>query len=274
MNLNKLRYIVAVYEDRSMTKAAKRLFVSQSSLSQCIRAIEKDLGGLLFTRSKASLQPTQLGEHYVYWAKHTLTTDQTMRHKIYELTHSNQRKLIIGISSKKNYLYLRYVLPKFYERAENCRVILKEHSSKELYSLLQRGSIPFIINDPHPDWTLCKEIPILKERMLIAAPSYMRFKTVDSNEKYPVISVTELADKPFILLSGHVLYKEYMNNIFSHSTCPPRIVLECSSPEIVYDMVSEQVGVAVISELVSQKNIRADWIGYTKLDRRNRVMVR
>ncbi len=263
MNLNSLRYIVAVYEDRSMTKAAKRLFVSQSSLSQCIRAIENDLGGLLFKRSKNSLQPTPLGEHYVYWAKHTLASDHSMRQQIYELTHANQRKLIIGISSKKNINYLRYVLPKFYERTENCKVILKEYSTRELYPLLQRGNIDFIIDDPHPEWTFYKELPILKERMVIAAPSYMHFKTVDSNGKYPVISVTELADRPFIFLTGHVRYMEYMNNIFSHSTCPPRIVLECSSPGIVYDMVSEQIGVAIISELVIQKDRRAGISFYT-----------
>jgi isoprenylcysteine carboxyl methyltransferase (ICMT) family protein YpbQ len=41
MNFNALRYFVTVYDEKSMTKAAKKLFVSQSSLSQCIRQLEK-----------------------------------------------------------------------------------------------------------------------------------------------------------------------------------------------------------------------------------------
>jgi hypothetical protein len=49
-------------------------------------------------------------------------------------------------------------------------VVIKEHSSRELYSLLQRGSIEFLVDHPHSEWIQCKEIPILNERMLIAAP--------------------------------------------------------------------------------------------------------
>jgi DNA-binding transcriptional LysR family regulator len=91
MNFNVLRYFVTVYDERSMTKAAKRLFVSQSSLSQCIRQLEKDMGVTLFERSKTSLKPTQIGEYYAYWAKQTLASEQKMKQHIFELSHSAQK---------------------------------------------------------------------------------------------------------------------------------------------------------------------------------------
>jgi DNA-binding transcriptional LysR family regulator len=266
MNFNVLRYFVTVYDERSMTKAAKKLFVSQSSLSQCIRQLEKDLGASLFERSKTSLKPTRIGEYYAYWAKQTIASEQRMRHHVYELSNSAQRKLVIGISARKSSHFLRYVIPRFYERSERCMVFIKEHSSRELYSLLQRGNIEFVVDYPHPEWIQCKEIPILNERMLIAAPASMQFKSVDSNGKFPSISIAELADKPFILLSGHERFAQFMNNVFSRLGCSPHVVMECVSPEFAYDMVSEQIGITILSELMLHKNSRPDVCYYTLSD--------
>ena len=59
MDLKPLRYIVAIAEEQNLTKAAKRLFVSQSTLSLYLRKLEAELGLLLFQRSgnRLSLLP-------------------------------------------------------------------------------------------------------------------------------------------------------------------------------------------------------------------------
>lgn len=189
-----------------------------------------------------------------------------MRQHIYELSHTAQRKLVIGISSRKSSHFLRPVMSSFYERVVGCSVIVREHSSRELHSLLLRGSIEFLVDYPHPEWIQCQEIPILKERMLIAAPASMRFKAVDSNEKYPSISINELTDKPFILLSGHERFAQFMNNVFSRIGCSPHIVMECGSPEFAHDMVSEQIGITILSEFTLQKGRRPDVCYYTLSD--------
>jgi DNA-binding transcriptional LysR family regulator len=266
MNFNVLRYFVTVYEERSMTRAAKKLFVSQSSLSQCIRQLEKDLGASLFERSRTLLKPTRSGEYYVYWAKQTLASEQKMRQNIIDLTQSPKRKLVIGISNQVSRHYLKYVMPKFCKQADNCMVILKEHSSQELYSLLQRGSIEFIIDYPHPEWTLYKGILILNEKMIVVAPVSMRFQVINSSGKLPSISINELAGKPFISLSGNERYTEFMNNVFSRIGCSPQIVMECANPEIAYDMVSAQIGMTIHSEIRFQLYKRPDVCYYSISD--------
>ena len=54
----KYKYVLAVYEEKCFTKAAKRLFISQPSLSVAIRNIENMLGAPLFERSGAEIKPT------------------------------------------------------------------------------------------------------------------------------------------------------------------------------------------------------------------------
>lgn len=249
-----------------MTKAAKKLFVSQSSLSQSIRLLEENLGTSLFVRSKTSLRPTQVGEYFAFWAKEVLASEQKMRQKVLELSQSDQRKLVIGISAQRRYHLLKYVLPKFYERSKNCKIIFHEHNSRELYNLLQKNIIEFVVDFPHPEWAQHKETLIFNERMLIAAPASIEFETVKSDGKFPSISTSQLADKPFILLAGHEHYKWLLNDIFSRIGSSPNVVMECVNPEIAFDMVSEQVGMLIVSEFELHNNGRPNVRYYTLAD--------
>lgn len=248
MNFNALRYIVAVYEEKNMTKAAKKLFVSQSSLSQCVRAVENELGCKLFERSKTMLKPTPMGEYFVYWAMNTLQSESRMRQKLADLSNNVQRRLVIGINSQRTNHYLNRALPEFYRRCEDCIVVIKELAPRQLYSALQKGTVEIVVDQPRPEWPMVKSVPIFDEHLVIAAPASMRFKAEYGKGRYPVIEMSELADKPLIV-NGFEAFIEIINNLFVRIGSSPNIVLECSSPEIAYEMVAKELGVTIISEL-------------------------
>ena len=63
MDLRLLKYFIAVYEERNVTKAAARCFVSQPSLSNAIRQLEEDLGTRLFERSPKGMSITDDAAH-------------------------------------------------------------------------------------------------------------------------------------------------------------------------------------------------------------------
>jgi len=64
MELRELRYFVAVFEERSVTAAARRSFVSQPSVSAAIASLEAELAAVLFVRHKKGVSPTQAGERF------------------------------------------------------------------------------------------------------------------------------------------------------------------------------------------------------------------
>ena len=64
MTDKELLYIRTVAEERSVSKAAQKLFITQPSLSQCIQRIESALGTRLFTRTSSGLILTYAGERY------------------------------------------------------------------------------------------------------------------------------------------------------------------------------------------------------------------
>lgn len=68
MNWNQLQYIVTTAQEKSITKAAKKLFISQSSLTLSIQNLERELGVELFERNRGSLALTYAGQLYYDWA--------------------------------------------------------------------------------------------------------------------------------------------------------------------------------------------------------------
>ena len=69
MDVRHLTYIIAIAEQKNMTRAARELFVTQSSLSQHLSRLEKELGTPLFFRARNELALTPAGELYVEAAR-------------------------------------------------------------------------------------------------------------------------------------------------------------------------------------------------------------
>lgn len=61
MEIHRIKYCLAVYSERSFTRAAKRCGVAQPSLSNAIRKLERELGGALFVRNINGIELTLLG---------------------------------------------------------------------------------------------------------------------------------------------------------------------------------------------------------------------
>lgn len=64
MDLKELDYIVTVANEGSISRAAEKLFMAQSSLSQAVRLFEQDLGTPIFVRTARGVRPTSAGEAY------------------------------------------------------------------------------------------------------------------------------------------------------------------------------------------------------------------
>ena len=76
MDLKQLEYIVKIADENSITRAAERLYISQSGLNQQLLKLESELGIQLFHRSKNDLRLTEAGKVYVSYARQMLQLKQ------------------------------------------------------------------------------------------------------------------------------------------------------------------------------------------------------
>lgn len=85
MQLQQLRYFAAVADTRHFTRAAEREHVAQPSLSQQIRALERELGAELFHRARGHITLTDAGETLLPFARRILADAETARREVEEV---------------------------------------------------------------------------------------------------------------------------------------------------------------------------------------------
>ncbi len=261
MNLNILRYVIAVDEEKSFTKAAQKLYVSQPSLSQSIQTLEKQMGVLLFHREKTPLELTAAGEIFLEWAKTMLHSEEKMLARISAISGGGQRKLTIGASHYLSKSIFLDAVIEFYEQVKNCTIVIYEQPHKKLLYMLDDGKIDLIADMPHPDTIQYTSIHITKERLFIAADKKFNFNIVRNGE-YPSILLSEIMDKPFIVLEHSMYLGAALRSIFTQYDVIPNIVFECQSTETAYMMVTSKIGISLIPELYLKNITKSPDINY------------
>ena len=141
VQLQQLRYVVAVADERHFTRAAHRLHVAQPSLSSQIRALEYELGAQLFDRSRRGVALTAAGEQFLPWARQALADCESGREAIRELLGLHRGKLAIGATPSLTTGLLPPLLATFRARYPGVELSLRQAGSRDLVASLDAGDL-------------------------------------------------------------------------------------------------------------------------------------
>lgn len=106
MELNQLQVFVIVAEEENITRAAKRLFTTPSSISMTVKALEDELGVQLFQRTSRGMQITERGRLLYDKAQNTLRAAQELANYATEIQSSLMGRVIVGLNSPPNILHV------------------------------------------------------------------------------------------------------------------------------------------------------------------------
>ena len=82
MNIRQAQYLITVYEEGSISNAAKRLYISQPALSQTIQIVEKEIGARIFNRNTTPISLTYAGEKYLATAPKLIALETNIHREI------------------------------------------------------------------------------------------------------------------------------------------------------------------------------------------------
>lgn len=246
MNTNQLKYVVTVADEMSFSRAAQKLYISQPSLSQSIQLLEKELGVLIFSRKPLKL--TYAGEIFIDWAKKVLSSGTQIKQRIADVSQQKEVKLVVGMSPYRSTYILPPVIMKFKEEFPNCKIVLEEHPSNILQSLMDDEKIDLLIDIPNPDTYTYASFPVAKEKILAAVPADWNIE-FEQGDEYPVISLSSLKDKPFILLTKRQQIGKIARNLCLQCGFEPQTTLECHNIETAFAMITTGLGASFIPEL-------------------------
>lgn len=141
MDLKELEYVVAIADAGGISKAAERLYMAQSSLSQFLGRYEAELGARLFTRTGAGVRPTAAGEVFIRSAREMLRQYQQVKAELKEADLSHSGVIHFGISSFRGSALLPPVLKRFRAEYPLVDVVLHEHNSNVLNRKTAAGEL-------------------------------------------------------------------------------------------------------------------------------------
>jgi LysR family transcriptional activator of glutamate synthase operon len=132
MELRQLRYIVALAEERSFTRAAGKVLVAQPALSQQIAKLEAELGLALVDRTTRRVAMTEAGDRLVEHARRVLKQVDVAREDLADLAGLRTGRLTIGASRTVGSLDLSALLAEFYRRYPAVDLAVREDLSISL----------------------------------------------------------------------------------------------------------------------------------------------
>lgn len=161
MDTHLIEHIIKIAEEKSITKAAEKLYLTQSALNQQLLKLERELGIPLFRRAKTEMIPTQAGEIYLKGAREILRTKSRTYAEISDLTGSYKGTLSIGMTPVRGPDMFVHVYPRFHKKYPLMAVVPYElnylpHAAPHcpwrhrfwLYDPLSRSRNPGCLRDP------------------------------------------------------------------------------------------------------------------------------
>jgi len=143
MELRQLRYFVAVAEEKNITRAAEKIFLSQPALSRQIKALEEEIGQLLLERSAHSFRLTPAGETFLPKARELLQQADRLSHSVRVV--NPRERLRIGYAPSMAENLLPRALKKFMGAHPRFHVELCDLCSSELLERVENGKLDLVL---------------------------------------------------------------------------------------------------------------------------------
>lgn len=249
MQFQQLLYFVAVAETRHFTRAAEQVHVSQPSLSQQVRALEKELGAELFSRARGNIALTDAGEALLPLARRILADADTARIEVQELAQLRRGRIRLGATPSVCTGLLPEVLRAFHDRHPGIQLLLEEGGSHDLVRELARGALDLaivVLPLPSPSPALTT-VELLREDLVVVSSSDGRKFGGKS------VRVADLQRERLVMFRHGYDLRELTLAACRAEGFEPEFAVEGGEMDAVLGFVQAGLGVAVVPRMVAER---------------------
>lgn len=247
LDLYKVFYEVG--KERSFSKAAKSLYMTQPAVSQAIMQLEQEIGAKLFIRTPRGANLTKEGlilYEYIFSAINLINTGEE---KIYEARNLIIGDLKIGVGDTISRYFLLSYLEKFHKLYPNIKLKIINSTTLELCRILKSGKLDIAIcNFPIDDDDLVKKEAVEIEDIFICGEKYKEnFKES--------IDFSELSNYPLILLERESNSRMYVEKYLLSKGVKITPEIELGSHDLLLEFAKINLGIACVVKEFSEEYI-------------------
>jgi DNA-binding transcriptional LysR family regulator len=256
VSLRRLDAWLVVVEERSITAAARRLFISQPALSQQIRALERQLGGELLERLPQGVKPTPLGRALLADARGALASAERLRRQAESFNGIEAGELEIATLPSLVDATLLDAIRRWHDRYPNVAITLREYpQERELIESVATGVGDLAIGVKPVDWRGAI-VSLGWEQFVVVVPP--QDPVADSHGP---VDLAQLADREWVLYERRNGLFDWVTTVCAHSGFQPREAVSTSQVQAAARLAMAGIGPA----LVPSDNVPPDLRHATRL---------
>ncbi|WP_434615888.1 LysR substrate-binding domain-containing protein [Tabrizicola sp. M-4] len=243
--LRQLQFFVAAAEAGSVSGAARALSISQSSVTEAIRALEDDLGVILFDRQARGLLITHKGSAFLRHARQILADVATARTAFRDEAETATGRLSLGVTSLVAGYVLSDILSRFRRAFPQVELNVIEDNGDYLQHLLIGGELDVAVLLT----SSVKDRMALHVETLLVSPYRLWLPLGHALAQQEAIALEELAGQPLIQLMVDEI-EESTRRLTAALPVKPEIAFRTRSVEAVRSLVATGAGLAILPSLV------------------------
>lgn len=254
MNLKQLEAFVRVAEGGSFSKAAKKLFLTQPTISAHISALEKELNVRLFVRNTKEVSLSEDGEALYPYAQQMIDLEMKIKGMFSTDIRKDVKCITIATSTIPGQYLLPEILAKFSEKYPNEQFRIIETDSAKVVEkvvghMVDVGFTGTVLEKRH-----CKYIPFFNDELVIIMPDTDKYRKIKEKEK----TLEWIRSEPIIMREeGSGTRKEAGKQLKKAGIDVEQlnIVASIENSEVIKKSVRGGIGITIISKLAAQEEI-------------------
>ena len=241
-----MRYVIAIAEEKSFTRAAERCFVVQSSLSHQIKALERELGVALFARSSRRVELTAAGEAFLVQARASLDAAERAASEAAAANGQIRGSLTVGVIPTVTAIDIPAALGRFHRAHPAVRIRLRGGGSDEFIAAIGAGSMDAaVLGLPDSASPTGVETRVLARERLVAVVS----------ADHPLagrrrVRLQDLSDEVFVDFPEGTPGRIPSDLAFHAAGIRRDVAFEAMSAGLMLDLVRQGLAIALLSAAV------------------------
>ena len=273
-------YVYSVYKEKSFSKAASEMFISQPSLSYAVKKAEEEAGNQIFDRSKNPIGLTEFGAEYI----RAIEQIQDIEDGLSELsTSENTRKRILRVAV--NNLSLSYFVPQkisqFICSHPNIQLQIVESNTQSSLHRIDLGEVDLMITSRPMDSEKYEQIALDDEELILAVPKRFCVNNILSqnaltlkelqhhsskHENAKKVSLQHFRNENFISLNSGNYLRRCTDQLFDEVHIKPRIILEVGQSALAYNFASLGAGFTIMANTLIEDSSKNESLYFYCID--------
>lgn len=247
MEIRELKYLLMLEEEKNISHAAEKLYITQSTLSTFIKQLETELHTKLFARNSRGITVTPSGKVLLSHARRMVQEFQLAQNEISDLENLKTGEIRLGISTFRGTYILPHVLKSFHQQYPGITVTISEANTIDLEQKIIDGildlalvTIPFqIMKGPVPKPCIRDEIS------LVTPPGHpILKKTVkDPHTGKLSIDINEIVRYPIIMQRTNTVLGNLAGSLFAKYGVRPFSYHTSSTPLMAFSLIRSGLGI-------------------------------